>query len=257
MIERIMRRLRPPVTAAAEPSFMGVEPVEVRVALLQTALAFLHADSMQSREMQQRALAWYGTVLAGVVFGGLVYANPERGEPNSVVLFILFAVAAPGVSVIANLVYLGELLRLGRAAVIWRSLERHTLHAPNLHIRFGSEALPPLFTESAYARIFNDKLTRGYGSGAYYLSMLALFAGGWALSFSVGIPLLWNAGPSVEVFSQSVPMVLISFVGTLVLWGASTYRICRRILALAGRVVNFPDLLGHSDSRPDAVRLST
>lgn len=213
------------------------EPDPLTSAMLTSALSFLIQDSLQSREMQQRSVTWFGTVLASVVFGGLVYATTDL--PNPWVLVVLYGVAGPLIAILANLVFLGELVRLGRAAVLWRSIERHL----RTHRRYGvatakSHHIPALFVESAYVRISEGRLTSGYGAGAYYLSVLALFGGGWVLSLLIGFALLGRSDPNWTIFNYDIPVMALCAASVAVMYVISVTSICRQVLKLSRRFVD-------------------
>jgi hypothetical protein len=217
---------------------MWLDPAAV--SLLLASLEDVRADSVTSRDMQQRAIAWYGTVLASVVFGGLVYAGafqttPGVGSPDPWVLIVLYGVAGPAIAVITTVVYLGELKRQARAALIWRSIEYHISQDNRWQLPIAGRHLPPLFVESTLARLGRDRVTHGYGVAAYYLAMLALFGGGVVVSLLIGWSLVRMHQPSVTLAGATVSVYLVCAVVTLVTWLLLTYWMSSSVRQLASR----------------------
>lgn len=199
----------------------------------------LRADAVQSRDMQQKAIQWLGTVLASVMFGGLVYATAKDSTPSSFVLVILYGLVGPAIAVITGLIYLGELKRQGRTAVVLRSLEKQIAGDAIYHIPGGGARFPPIFAESAYSRLGSsgDKITRGYGVAGYYLAILALFPGGLVASVAIGASLMiahFGYGATLWGLVACGSMALCFFV-------VSTWRLSKQVQKLAETTLELSD----------------
>lgn len=215
--------------------------------LLKFTLESLRNDTTVSRDMQQRVVQAFAAVFSSVLLGGLVYASQTAIQPSPVVLFVLFNLTSPVFAIVATTMYLGELLRQGRAAAAMRGLEKWAM---------GSEAtwLPgprdghvrTLFLETYYGqRSPSDRISSGYGVSLYYGAILLLYSGALTISSVIGDVLLWRFEmPRCHVLrvwpSVGILLSALTFAG----WVWTTAVQAREIQRLARTAPRFPDQQG-------------
>lgn len=205
--------------------------------LLAVAIEQLVADTNTSREMQQRAVTWMGTTTSALIIGALVYVGQSK-NPSGVAVTTLLGIATPAAGLFASLIFLGELWRQGRVAVLLRSLESWAAREPTLQVGI-ERPIPAIFVETQYRNL--DGKTGRYGMSIYYLAVLAVFGSSVILGPVLDTMLTLTSlkgGIEISVNSISVPLAAVTGTVFSVVWGGATYWQARRIQELAEREIS-------------------
>lgn len=201
------------------------------IALLVGAMAALAEDTKTSREMQQRSISWMGTTVSALLFGTLVFYSGHTTGAYWLVNAVL-GLGAPFAAAAASVVFLGELARQGRAAILRRSLE---LWAQNERGLFVGTAKPisPIFGERLYGSLSKSSVTSGYGVAAYYIAILAMFGAGIGVGPLVATLVNWGAPEGMVIAGEIIPHSLVSGLIILICWSAVTIVQARTVQQMA------------------------
>ncbi|WP_129545527.1 hypothetical protein [Arthrobacter dokdonensis] len=177
-------------------------------------------DTKTSREMQQRAIAWMGTTVSALLFGTLVYFSSHRSDSYWLVTAVL-GIGAPAAAAASSAIFLGELSRQGRAAMVRRTIEDWALNEPSLRVG-RVQPISPIFGEQQFASMSGSTITAGYGVTIYYLAVLSMFGAGVAVGPLVATLTTWGAPEGLKIASQGVPHGLFTGSAIQILWAAIT-----------------------------------
>ncbi|MFF0518408.1 hypothetical protein ACFYTC_06905 [Actinomadura nitritigenes] len=243
-IWRHFRGNKPPaIESSSHPREHREAPSRAGLDLLKVSLDYLRTDIMTGRDIQLRIIQSYSTVLASIMIGGLVYAGKAPPPPDPDVLLALFGIAIPGFSIVSSAAFMGEMLRIGRAAAAARGIEWWVSRNETLCLHGEDDRLlSPLFVEAFYrATGRRQRSTRGYGTASYYFAIMAIFGGGLTLSLSLYNILLWSRpGEAINLFGANFRASIFVTTLWLVMWIFISTALGRKIRALAEHV---PDII--------------
>jgi len=189
--------------------------------------------------MQQRAIAWMGTTVSALLFGTLVYSSSHRADTYWLVTAVL-GIGAPVAAAASSAIFLGELARQGRAAMVRRSLEAWAQNEPSLH--FGlAKPISPIFGERLFGSMSRSNMTVGYGVTIYYLAVLSMFGAGVSVGPLVAVLTTWGAPEGLTIFGPGVPHSLFTGGIILVGWAAVTVVQALTVRRMAGAEVELPE----------------
>lgn len=211
-------------------------PSKEGAALLSAAISALAEDTKTSREMQQRSLSWMSTTVSALLFGTLVYYSAHTAGSYWLITAVL-GMGAPAAAAAASAVFLGELARQGRAAMIRRSLERWAQDEPDLFIG-SAKPISPIFGERLYGSVGGSSVTGGYRVGTYYLAILSVFGAGVSVGPLVATLTTWGASEGIPVAGHVIPHSLIAGATVLVCWTAITTLQARTVQRMARQEIS-------------------
>jgi hypothetical protein len=225
------------------------EPVQPAVPdlardLFKYTLETLRADTTQSRESQQKTIQWFAATFASVFLGGLVFLRPagqELSGNDSLIVLFLFAMTMPTLATLASIVFLGELRRQGRAAVVYRGLEKWASGVSVTQIRSNDGLLLPTLFGELYQASNPSRGAGRYGVRSYYLSVLALFGGGLVLAVTFACIKLSRWGTLFHLGSIPISVAMILGLFDLAVWITLITPIARSVLRLAGITPKLPE----------------
>lgn len=207
-------------------------PSKEGAALLSAAMSALAEDTKTSREMQQRSISWMGTTISALLFGTLVYSSSHTTGSYWLITAVL-GMGAPTAATAASAVFLGELARQGRAAVIRRSLERWAQNEPDLFVG-SATPISPIFGERLYGSMGGSSFTGGYGVAIYYLAILSVFGAGVSVGPLVATLTTWGAPEGIAVDDKMIPHSLVAGATILICWTAITILQAKAVQRMAG-----------------------
>lgn len=214
----------------------GPPPSKEGAALLGAAMSALAEDTKTSREMQQRSISWMGTTVSALLFGTLVYYSAHTSGSYWLITAVL-GMGAPIAAAAASAVFLGELARQGRAAVIRRSVERWAQGEPDLFVG-SAKPISPIFGERLYGSVGGSSVTGGYGVAIYYLAILSVFGAGICVGPMVATFTTWGAPEGIPVAGHMIPHSLVAGATVLVGWTAVTILQAKTVQRMAGREIS-------------------
>lgn len=216
--------------------------------LLKVTLDQLARETATSRDMQQKAIGWLGATTAALFFGAIVYAT-NATSPDGRLLTAVLALAVPTAGLVSCVVFLGELFRQGRTALLLRAIEKWAAQEKHLHIGLAMP-ISPLFIETAFQRAGGRARMGGYGVSLYYLAVLALFGGAVVLGPAAATWLTWNTA-SVLITHIGVPIALPIGGAFILTWVGTTLLQALRIRRLSQSHLDLPTLsvIGPSHDR--------
>lgn len=205
-------------------------------ALLSSAMSHLAEDTKTSREMQQRSISWMGTTVSALVFGILIYYSAHTTGSYWLVTAVL-GLGAPIAAAAASAVFLGELARQGRAAIIRRSLELWAQGEPGLFVG-ATKPINPIFGERLYASMGSSPAMGGYEVKIYYLAILSLFGAGLGVGPLIATLITWGAEEGIPLVGHMIPHSLVAGVIVLVCWAAVTVVQARAVSRMARKEIS-------------------
>lgn len=203
--------------------------------LLGGTMSALAEDTKTSREMQQRAISWMGTTVSALLFGTLVFYSAHTTASYWLVTAVL-GMGAPVTATAASAVFLGELARQGRAAMVRRSLELWAQEEPSLYIG-TNKPISPLLGERLYGSLSKSSVTAGYGVDVYYMAILAVFGAGVSVGPLVASLITWGAPEGIAAAGQVLPHSLITGLIILIFWSVVTFVQARTVQQMAKEAV--------------------
>jgi hypothetical protein len=172
-----------------------------------------------------------GTTVSALLFGTLVFYSGKTAGSYWLVTAVL-GIGAPAAAAAASAVFLGELARQGRAAMVRKSLELWAQDEPTLFVG-SANPISPIFGERHYGSLSKSPVTAGYGVEIYYLAILAVFGAGISVGPLVATLITWAAPEGISVAGQVIPHSLVGGATILVLWAAITTLQARAVQRMA------------------------
>lgn len=218
-------------------------PESISSELLKASLDFLREDAITSRETQHRIIQSYGTIYASILVGGIVYASRTSSPADPLIIMSLYGIAAPGFSIVSTIAFLGEVIRMGRAAMASRGIEWWISRNASYHLQGTTgPPFPPVFVEAFYSSLnAKQRSTQSHGTGVFYTAIMALFGGSLLVALLLCNAFLWHWTSGVlEIAGTQLRYSIIVSAIWLVIWTVGATATIRTIQKMGRRVPDFP-----------------